>query len=84
MPFIAGFPLRRKGRFLMHRVELKALRVPRGLFWTFQFLMHRVELKAVGEPPTISTFVGVVPNAPCGVESLDNIQFSWEEFLRGS
>ena len=35
-----------------------------------RFLMHRVELKAP-IPVTYSPSLGGVPNAPCGVESVD-------------
>ncbi len=56
----------------MHRVELKD-----GLFkvYVFQrqwFLMHRVELKVYGVSYFLEFLQNVVPNAPCGVESISS------------
>ena len=53
-------------RFLMHRVELKDIKLYKTFGRELQFLMHRVELKGwifLGAFPHI-----YVPNAPCGVE----------------
>jgi hypothetical protein len=60
----------------MHRVELKAfMSFQSSLVW---FLMHRVELKEplrsfmskFNRPPCGVSHISIVPNAPCGVESL--------------
>ncbi len=55
-------------KFLMHRVELKALSVKHCQLSGDGFLMHRVELKESIVPGLFRT-VTLVPNAPCGVES---------------
>ena len=55
--------------FLMHRVELKAaLRIAGSSWPTSLFLMHRVELKVPFD--LVFNLRDIVPNAPCGVESI--------------
>jgi len=55
-------------KFLMHRVELKAVqsRIPMRCS-VIKFLMHRVELKGLWMILWVECFCPV-PNAPCGVE----------------
>ena len=61
--------------FLMYRVELKVHFLAIPIWAVNPFLMHRVELK---EENALDRMVwGIVPNAPCGVES----QLSgWKEY----
>ncbi len=55
----------------MHRVELKdAARASCKLSY-HAFLMHRVELKETVNFTKCQIEFNRVPNAPCGVESLD-------------
>jgi hypothetical protein len=57
--------------FLMHRVELKVLFIPSGtLPKGSMFLMHRVELKGFYNFCEYILRL-YVPNAPCGVESVE-------------
>ena len=53
----------------MHRVELKVSRETRESIPSPLFLMHRVELK-VGNMSFPKCQASLVPNAPCGVESM--------------
>ncbi len=64
----------------MHRVELKVGKCYNDRYSTNMFLMHRVELK-VRLPFSLGKTKGV-PNAPCGVESMeDYLQFSAGKFV---
>ncbi len=53
--------------FLMHRVELKAVKYNLFVGYARQFLMYRVELKVAIKETKNRT--NKVPNVPCGVES---------------
>ena len=55
--------------FLMHRVELKVASSGAEKQAAGRFLMHRVELKVGIFTPKVFLIISV-PNAPCGVESL--------------
>ncbi len=55
-------------KFLMHRVELKEENAFAKYKVMLLFLMHRVELKVMASFGELG--LGLVPNAPCGVESL--------------
>ncbi len=61
--------LQNKTQFLMHRVELKAYLVLALLLGYPPFLMHRVELKVLF-CLVCCIALHLVPNAPCGVESV--------------
>ena len=54
----------------MHRVELKEKCFCSLLYLYLVFLMHRVELKAGVIILSFARISAMVPNAPCGVESL--------------
>ena len=56
-------------KFLMHRVELKALKAEKQSQKGLGFLMHRVELKGKALKASSGMCSWIVPNAPCGVES---------------
>ncbi len=55
--------------FLMYRVELKVLLGGDPEFEVVEFLMYRVELKDT-KIGSSASFCILVPNVPCGVESL--------------
>ncbi len=58
-------------RFLMHRVELKVGLCAPSSRIDLRFLMHRVELKDSPKAGRVGYIILPVPNAPCGVESLN-------------
>ena len=69
---VKGLPVSFLLVFLMHRVELKESNKRCGgiLLASMPFLMHRVELKDIMSEKLEKDSLKFVPNAPCGVESL--------------